>query len=225
MRDPEPPPGACCFDEWAAQNAKRARSKETVAPITTALLAALEAEGLEGRTILDVGCGTGDLALAALAHGAARAHGFDLGEGSIEHANGLARERGLEERAVFVVADGSVAPLPASDVVVLNRVICCYPDARGLLDHTLDAAGSVYAVSAPIDRGLAGLTNRVLGRIANAWYAMRPAKFRGFRVFLHDLRDVERRIGDAGFFPTTQERCRFVWQFAVYVRPDPRASR
>src|SRR5262245_16694870 len=156
MSDPDPPP-SCCFDEWAEHNAKRARSKETVAPITSALLAALEAEGLEGRTILDVGCGTGDLALAALAHGASAATGFDLGAGAIEHARALARERGLEDRAVFEVADGSVAELPATDVVVLNRVVCCYPDARGLLENTLGAAGSVYALSAPVDRGLPGL--------------------------------------------------------------------
>src|SRR5262249_6778118 len=115
MTDREPP-GECCFDEWAAHSAKRARSKETVAPITTALLAALDAAGLEGRTIVDVGCGTGDLALAALAHGASRAVGFDLGTGSIAHARELASERGLEERSAFEVADGSVATLPRTDV-------------------------------------------------------------------------------------------------------------
>ena len=45
----------------------------------------------------------------------------------------------------FEVADGSVAALPPTDVVVLNRVVCCYPDARRLLQNTLGAATSVYA--------------------------------------------------------------------------------
>jgi 2-polyprenyl-3-methyl-5-hydroxy-6-metoxy-1,4-benzoquinol methylase len=137
MTEPEPTPSTCCFDEWAASNARRARTKETVAPVTTALLAALEAEGLEGRTILDVGCGTGDLALAALAHGAASARGIDLGKGSIDLARALSRDRGLDDRVAFEVADGSVAALPSTDVVVLNRVVCCYPDARRLLHNTL----------------------------------------------------------------------------------------
>jgi SAM-dependent methyltransferase len=214
-----PPPGVCCFDEWAADNAKRARSKETVAPITTAVLAAIEAAGLEGRTLLDVGCGTGDLALAALAHGAARVHGCDLGSGAIDHARGLARARGLEDRSSFEVADGSVAPLPSADIVVLNRVICCYPDPSGLLGRTLGIAGSVYAMSAPADRGVPGLVNRIVVGISNAWYAIRPSKYRGFRVFLHDLADVDARIRAAGFAPTTRGRRRFVWQLAVYARP------
>jgi len=218
MAEQDPPPG-CCFDEWAADNARRARSKETVAPITTALLAALEAEGLEGRTVLDVGCGTGDLALAALAHGASHAAGVDLGKGSIEHARALAHERGLDERATFEVADGSVATLPTTDVVVLNRVVCCYPDARALLDNTLGAAGSVYALTAPVDRGLPGLLNRIVVRVSNVWYGLRRSKFRGFRVFVHDLTDVDARIRAAGFAPTHRARRRVVWQLAVYARP------
>ena len=217
MTDREPP-GGCCFDEWAAQNAKRARSKETVAPITTALLAALEAAGLEGRTVLDVGCGTGDLALAALAHGASRAHGCDLGTGSIEHARELAGERGLADRSAFEVADGSVATLPPADVVVLNRVICCYPDARALLDNTLGAAGSIYALSAPVDRGLPAIYNRIYVAVSNAWYALRPSRFRGLRVFVHDLSVVDGWIRAAGFAPVTRGRRRLIWEFAVYSR-------
>lgn len=160
MTDPEPP-GECCFDEWAARNAERARRKETVAPITTAMLAAIETEGLEGRAILDIGCGAGDLALAALAHGANRAYGRDL----------------------------------------------------------------VYAVSAPVDRGLVGIWNRIVVWVSNVWYAIRPAKFKGFRVFVHDLTDVDERIGRAGFALTTAHRRRVVWRLAVYVRPGSRASR
>jgi magnesium-protoporphyrin O-methyltransferase len=213
----EDAPG-CCFDEWAACNAKRARKRETAAAITTALLSVLDETGLEGRSLLDVGCGTGDLALAALRHGARSVSGFDLGAGAVASARALAQERGLAERATFEVGDGSRASLPKSDVVVLNRVVCCYPSAETLLANTLGAAGSVFALTAPIDRGLMGLYNRILCWLGNGWYALRAKKFRGFHVFVHDLAVIEARIVGAGFRPRTRQHRRLVWDLRVYER-------
>ena len=208
----------CCFDEWAASNARKARNQETTAAITAALLDALDEAGLEGRTVLDVGCGTGDLALAALGRGARSAAGFDLGSGAIANARALAQERGLSERATFEVGDGSQIALPRSDVVVLNRVVCCYPSAEALLANTLGVTGSVFGLTAPIDRGLVGLYNRVLWFLGNIWYALRAKKFHGFRVFIHDLGAIDARIVGAGFRPVAREHSRLVWELRVYER-------
>jgi hypothetical protein len=76
----------------------------------------------------------------------------------------------------------------------------------------------VYAFSAPVDRGLPGLFNKVVGRLANVWYALRSSKFSGFRVFVHDLTAVDAVIRAAGFTPKHRERRRIVWQIAVYAR-------
>ena len=160
MARPEEPTH-CCFDEWATHAARRARTRETSAKITAALVAALEEAGLRGRTVLDVGCGSGDLALATVARGADSATGFDLGPGAIREARSLATERGLSERTHFVVGDGAEIALPRADVVSLNRVLCCYPHIDALLANTLEAAGSVYGFTAPHDRGAIGLANRV----------------------------------------------------------------
>lgn len=208
----------CCFDEWASGNAKRARKGEIAAPVTRALVADLEQVGLAGRSVLDVGCGTGDLALATLARGATRAHGIDLGAGAIDNARALAAERGLSERASFEVGDGSTSLLPAADVVVLNRVVCCYPDATGLIEHSLGVAGAVIAVSAPVDRGVVGAWNRVPLAGSNAWFRMRDRKFKGFRTFVHDLDSIDGAIRAAGFTRTSHRRSRFVWDLSVYSR-------
>jgi predicted RNA methylase len=209
---------SCCFDEWAEHNARRARSKEVVAPVTRALLDGLEGIGLEGRTVLDVGCGTGDLALAALRRGAIRATGIDLGTGSIAHARQLAEERGLVERSFFLTGDGAEVSLADADVVILNRVVCCYPDVAALLTNTLAAANAVYAFSAPVDHGVTGLLNRIITRVSNGWYAIRRSKFRGFRTFVHRFDSIDTRVRDAGFMPIHRARCGIVWEFAIYVR-------
>lgn len=208
----------CCFDDWATANAKRARATEIAAPVTRALLEELQAVGFEGRSVLDVGCGTGDLALAMLARGATTARGLDLGPGAIEAARDLAAERGLGDRAAFDVGDGSTTVLEPTDVVVLNRVVCCYPDARGLLANTLGAAGSVFALTAPVDRGPLGAFNRVLAAVWNRWYALRASKYQGFRTFIHDVDEIDATVRAAGFERRRRVRRRVVWELAVYTR-------
>ncbi|HEX6844001.1 MAG TPA: class I SAM-dependent methyltransferase [Actinomycetota bacterium] len=211
-------PTDCCFDEWATHAARRARTHEVGSRITATLVDALADAGLSDRTLLDVGCGGGDLALAALARGATHATGFDLGPGAIAEARRLAAERGLASRASFEVGDGAELALPGADVVSLNRVLCCYPRVDALLENTLGATGLVYGFTAPIDRGLRGVLNRVLNTLGNGWYALRPAKFRGFRGFVHDLGAVDLRVRAAGFEPVRRER-HGLWDLAVYARP------
>lgn len=211
----EPP--RCCFDEWAAHSARRARTHETAARITGRLLDALVDAGLDGRTILDAGCGSGDLALAALAHGASSAVGVDLGAGAIAEARTLAQERELASRARFENGDAATASLARADVVVLNRVLCCYPDTEALLGNTLAAAGAVYAYTAPVDRGSLGALNRLVTAVGNRWYRLRVKRFGPFRAFVHDLDTVDARIRAHGFRAARRER-RGMWTLAVFVR-------
>jgi magnesium-protoporphyrin O-methyltransferase len=212
----------CCFDDWASDNAARARKGRT-ASIVRAMLAQLDAAGLEGRSLLDVGCGAGDLALAALERGAIRITGIDLGTGAIANARALADERGLADRARFEVGDGSTASLPPADVVVLNRVVCCYRDAAALVDNAVSAAGSVLALSAPASRGAVGRLNRGLVVLGNGWYALRASKFGGFRTFVHDLGAIDERVRAAGFALRFHGRHRLAWDVAVYERPEASA--
>ena len=208
----------CCFDDWVGHWEKQASKGGTVAGVTAPLLDALVGLGLEGRTVLDIGCGIGDLAIETIGHGAARASGFDLSPKAIEQAKLLAARRGVADKTAFDVGDGSSVELPHADVVVLNRVFCCYRDADELLERSLSAAGSVYAFTAPPSSGLPSLFVKTASRIANAWYRVRESKFHGFRVWIHDLDAIDERIRAAGFRRVRWERRRFVWRLAVYAR-------
>jgi SAM-dependent methyltransferase len=207
----------CCFDDWVDYWDRRVRKGRPIG-VTAPLVDALERAGLAERTVLDVGCGIGDLAIETLARGAVSATGYDLSAKAIEHGRELASRRGFAERVTFEVGDGSIVELPPADVVVLNRVVCCYPNADGLLDRTLHSAGSVFAFTAPVSGGGIGALNRAWNGFWNGWYALRRKKFGGFRTFVHDLDAIDARVRGEGFSRVTHERRRVVWDLAVYTR-------
>lgn len=111
----------------------------------------LESQGIQGATVLDVGGGVGELGLELLRRGAARATTLELSTSYDAPAAALAAEYGLtdrvERRIGDLAADGSVAK--EADVVVLHRVVCCYPDADGLLAAVADHARRAVVLSHP----------------------------------------------------------------------------
>jgi SAM-dependent methyltransferase len=214
----ESEPERCCFDDWVDHWTSRARTRPTAAKVTASLLDAITEAGVADRTILDVGCGIGDLAIEVVARGGANGTGFDLSPKAIGEARRLAASRGVGDRMRFEVGDGAKLDLPAADIVVINRVVCCYPDTDNLLDHTLGAAGSVFAMTAPVSKGATGLLNRLKSALENVGYRLRPSKYVGFRTFIHDLDRIDERIRAAGFRRTRHEHRRVVWDLAVYTR-------
>jgi magnesium-protoporphyrin O-methyltransferase len=116
------------------------------------------------------------------------------------------------------VGDAAKIHLDEHDVVLLNRVLCCYPVVDALLDNSLQAARRIFAFTAPPSWGLGGTFARVETRIANIVFRIRDRKFRGFRAYVHDLKAVDRRVRQAGFRPIVEGRRRLVWYLAIYER-------
>jgi SAM-dependent methyltransferase len=214
----DPGPERCCFDDWVDNWTTKATKRPTAAKVTASLLDAITEAGVTERTVLDVGCGIGDLAIEIVARGAASGTGYDLSPKAIDEARRLAASRGVGERMRFEVGDGAQLDLPAADIVVINRVVCCYPDTENLLDHTLGAARGVFAITAPVSSGPIGWWNRLWSALENVGYRLRPTKYDGFRVFIHDLDRIDERIRAAGFRRTRHEHRRIVWDLAVYTR-------
>lgn len=71
--------------------------------------------------------------------GARKAYGLDLSPKMIDEAKKLAQELRLEEKVSFEIGDGAKGRLPQSDIVVLDKVICCYPDMNNLLSNSITA--------------------------------------------------------------------------------------
>jgi magnesium-protoporphyrin O-methyltransferase len=194
---------------------QRFQDWEPVGPKATDLLLGwLDREGLTDASVLDIGCGTGELILRAMEAGAARATGADLSSEAIAQASHLVEEAGVRDRVDLWVGDAAVETLDPHDVVVLNKVICCYPDADALIARSTAAAGKLYAISVPESRGLWGLFARLRSYVFEF-----AGRLRGEDLprFVHDRVDIESKIMAAGFRPLHTGR-QFIWFVGVYAR-------
>ncbi len=140
----------------------------------------LDRHGIEGATVLEVGGGVGEIQLELLERGAARTVNLELSEAYEPEAQRLMREAGVEDRVQRRLHDIAVDPAGVEpfDVVVLHRVVCCYPDYERLLTAAADHARRLLVFSHP--------PRNVISR---AFIAMQNAGFRltgkQFRTFAH----------------------------------------
>ncbi|MEO5757505.1 MAG: methyltransferase domain-containing protein [Mesorhizobium sp.] len=95
----------------------------------------VEGLSLSGKTILDIGCGSGGITLHLVEHhGAAHATGFDVEHPVIEAARRRAAARGLTDRARFVQAPPGRLPFADAsfDVVFSKDALLHVPDKDAL---------------------------------------------------------------------------------------------
>ncbi len=83
-------------------------------------LAAGPVDRLTGRRVLDVGTGTGALAMAAVALGAARAVGFDLDSQAVREASVWTQKNGLSDRVSLFTGGIDALAAPPFDWVLAN---------------------------------------------------------------------------------------------------------
>jgi cyclopropane fatty-acyl-phospholipid synthase-like methyltransferase len=163
---------------FASRVAKRYR-KRGLDRTASRIVAFLEREGVEGASVLEIGGGVGEIHLELLRRGAARAVNLELSPAYDGEARALLAEAGIEpSRVQRRLHDIATAPegVEAADVVVLHRVVCCYPDYERLLTAAASRAGRALVFSHP-PRNLA---SRMVVALQNAVLRMRNSEFRTF---------------------------------------------
>lgn len=162
--------------------------------------------------MLEIGGGIGEIELELLRAGAQRATNIELSSAYEQEGRALLEQAGLEGRVEWrygdVATDRELAP--AADVVVLNRVVCCYPDMPALVGAAAEKAKRALALSFPRDTWFM----RVGARAINAWFRLRRSDF---RFFVHRPGDIVATASASGLRLVDEHSGR-IWQVAALER-------
>ena len=207
------------FDEKAARRALRRYLDDGLGGSDALQIAAWAEEvGLDGRTVVEVGGGIGQIQADLLCRGAAAGRIVELVAEYEGPAAELARGAGVADRSSFALADLLEAPdsIEPADIVVLRRVVCCTPDGPQLLAAAAGKAHRTLLASYPRDRWHV----RLVFRLENLGLAVFRKRFRSF---VHRPAELERAVAERGFTCSRVARG-LIWETAQFVPNDAVAS-
>jgi 2-polyprenyl-3-methyl-5-hydroxy-6-metoxy-1,4-benzoquinol methylase len=213
---------SCCstFESEAAQQFNQKRVAKELArfrtkgpgPTTRLLEQGIAQAGVLGGSLLDVGAGFGALTIRLVERGMSGAIAVDASAAYIRAAQEEADRRGRAHSIRFVHGDfvSIAARLPESNVVALDRVVCCYPSCEALLDAAVGRAERCIALSYPREVWYVRLG--MTAENAQRWVARNS-----FRTYVHPRATIEKTIGRAGF-ALSSRRETWMWSADVFVR-------
>jgi magnesium-protoporphyrin O-methyltransferase len=162
--------------------------------------------------VLEIGGGIGAIQTELLAAGAATGEVVELVGAYEPYAGELARERGLDARSSFVVADILEQPdsVEPAEIVVLNRVVCCSPDGVELTAIAARLTRRTLVLSYPRD---VFWMRAAIGAMNAGFRILR----RSFRTFVHPPEALAAAAESAGLVRTESGRGA-AWEFAAFAR-------
>lgn len=179
---------------------------------TRLILESIRSLGLKNATLLDVGGGIGMIHHELLKDVAQEAIHVDASSAYLKVATEEAERIGHADQVQFIHADFTdvAAGLPQTDVVTLDRVVCCYPYFRELLNAAASKSRTAIAMTYPRE----AWWNRLAITLMNVAQKIRKDPF---RVFVHSVAEMESVLNEAGLRKISTRRL-FIWEMACYQR-------
>ena len=205
------------FNKSTAQKEMKAYLKKGLDKRAQLLVNLLKEQGISDATVLEIGGGIGSLHLDLIKAGAASAVGYDASSAYVEAATSLAERLGLQDSVEYHLGDfAEQAPSAEdADIVLLDRVICCYPDMKALVTGSAQRTKRLCALTYP--------TRTWWTRAALSVGNLLLALFRKeYRSFIHHPQEISATLAFQGLTRIFQGTSGFlgVWQIAVYQRQE-----
>ncbi|MFQ5652624.1 MAG: class I SAM-dependent methyltransferase [bacterium] len=213
---------ACCqctgietlFDEAYVAKELKQYQKKGPDKTTRMLLEAVEEYDVAGMSVLDIGGGLGVIQHELLNAGASAAVSVEASSAYLEAARKEARRLGLSGQIRFLHGDfvALAEKLEPTEIVTLDRVICCYPDMATQVRLSAERAHKLYGLVYPRDlwwiRLVFAVKNLVFKIVRNP-----------FRIFVHRTREVDAAVRLTGLVPVSHQKTA-IWQVVLYHRAE-----
>ncbi len=200
------------FDEKHARTKARDYARSGLTDDAQRIVDFIRGRMSQGYYVLEVGGGVGEIQLELLKTGAAHATNVELATRYETVASELLRKHGVTDRVERKLGDfvREAGDIPAADVVVMNRVVCCYPDPDALVGAAASHARRLLVMTVPVDRWWIRLGLWA----ANMLLAIRGNTFRGYA---HATRGILATAQQHGMRPA-QHRRGLIWQLIALER-------
>ena len=213
-------PCSCCrltdrtFGEKDARRDLRFYHKHGVPVQTREILEAVRSLGLADASLLDIGGGIGVIHHELVGDIARTATHVDASSAYLNVARSEAARLGHADRLNFIHADfiDVAGALPVSDIVTLDRVVCCYPEFRLLLKAAASRARQALGLAYPREVWYVRL-------VIQAINFLQRLRRDPFRVFLHSAGQMDDVLQASGLQRVFLRRF-MVWEVATYRRPS-----
>lgn len=197
---------------FLARSYRRRFNKKGFEPSQLQLIEGLEQAGYKDSTLLEIGSGVGYLHQTLLEQGAKSAIGIDLAPDMLKEAEDWAKEKNLADRTQYIQGDfiELLDHVEAADVTILDKVVCCYPHAELLTNHSIAKTKHVYALTYPRNRWFIKVAIEIM-----AFFLKLSGS--DFRAFVHNPDSIESWITQAGFKKVYQQQT-FIWLTQIYIK-------
>jgi len=189
----------CCgadlfFDKKAAAKEYRRYLKKGPSKITAKIIQQLEGQNMEHKSLIDVGGGIGALQWWFLQQGGMQTTDIDASSGYLKQAQIHASENGWQDKTHFVMGDCTdlYDQIDSPDYITLDKVVCCYPNYKEILESTCEKSNSHVSLSYPVD----GIISKAIRGLVAIFLIF---KQNPFRPYIHSVKEIRNVFAQKGY--------------------------
>ena len=207
----------CCgadlfFDKKTSDKKYKIYLKKGPSRVTAKMIEQLEKQEVEGKSMIDIGGGIGALQWWFLGVGGHATIGIDASSGYLKQAEEHSKTKGWETKSEFILGDCvEIYPqIESAEFITLDKVVCCYPNYKEILEATCDKATKAISLSYPMD----GFISEAIRKMGDFFMSF---KNNPFRPFIHSVKDI-RLVFEQKGYKRVAHNLAFPWHVETYEK-------